>query len=78
MSEISLTQPFIEIKCPCCGRHIDKFKVNSALYLVRKCKSCKNNIVTDVNQTGNVRNYIDAKENSRDVISPNRHRNPKG
>jgi hypothetical protein len=70
---------FTEIKCPCCGRHLDKVKLIGEVSISRKCKSCKNNIVTDLLDNKIINNSIDAIENSKDILSPNRfltNRNP--
>lgn len=70
---------FTEIKCPCCGRHLDKVKVIGSVSISRKCKSCKNNIITEVLDNKIIGNSIDAIENSKDILSPNRfltNRNP--
>jgi hypothetical protein len=63
---------FVEVKCPCCSRHLDKFKVSGTVLISRKCKSCKNNIVTEIQDDKILFNKIDAIENSKDIISPNR------
>lgn len=67
---------FIEVKCPCCGRHLDKFKTTGEIVASRKCKSCKNNILTHILENKIIKNVIDTIENSRDIIKPNRYRNP--
>ena len=71
---------FTEIKCPCCGRHLDKVKLVGEIAISRKCKSCKNNIVTELSNNRIVSNNIDAIENSKDILSPKRflsnNRNP--
>jgi len=74
-----VTLTFTEIKCPCCGRHLDKVKLIGEISISRKCKSCKNNIVTDLLDNKIISNKIDAIENSKDILSPNRfinNRNP--
>mgnify|MGYP003468629138 CR=1 FL=1 len=70
---------FTEIKCPCCSRHLDKVKVIGEMSISRKCKSCKNNIVTELLDNKITSNKIDAIENSKDILSPKRfltNRNP--
>lgn len=74
-----VSKAFTEIKCPCCGRHLDKVKVIGEIAISRKCKSCKNNIVTELLDSKITSNKIDAIENSKDILSPNRfltNRNP--
>jgi hypothetical protein len=72
-NSLILNIAFVEVKCPCCGRHLDKFKVVGEMAVSRKCKSCKNNIITEIKNDKIVSNEIDARENSRDIISPNRY-----
>lgn len=74
--ELLLTQSFLEIKCPSCGRHLDKFKNFGPLVISRKCKSCKNNILTQAIDNRIINNQIDTIENSRDILTPNRFSNP--
>lgn len=77
MSELVIEKlNYIEVKCPSCGRHLDKFKSSGELIVSRKCKSCKNNIYTVIKDNRIIRNVIDALENSRDIINPKRYRNP--
>jgi hypothetical protein len=66
---------FTEVKCPSCGRHIDKFKAIGQIIVSRKCKSCKNNIITEIEGAKIVSNKIDAIENSKDILTPNRFMN---
>lgn len=61
---------FLKIKCPCCNRHLDEVKSETAI-LLRKCKSCKNNIITKIADSKVIDNKIDHKSNNRDIISPN-------
>jgi len=68
----NLNTGFVEVKCPCCMRHLDKFKVSGKVLVSRKCKSCKNNIITEIENSLILFNKIDAIENSKDIISPNR------
>ena len=66
------TFKFTEIKCPSCGRHLDKVKVTGVMLIARKCKSCKNNITTEITDGVITKNNIDGLENSRDIINPKR------
>jgi transposase-like protein len=77
MSTIVLSElTFVEVKCPSCGRHLDKFKTSGELIVSRKCKSCKNNILTHILGNRIMSNIIDALENSRDILNPKRFSNP--
>ncbi len=67
-----LNNSFTEVKCPYCQRHLDKFKASGEIVLSRKCKSCKNNIITEISNNKIVSNKIDAIENSKDTLTPNR------
>ncbi len=67
-----LNNSFIEVKCPCCQRHLDKFKASGEITISRKCKACKNNIITEILNNKIVSNKIDAIENSKDILTPNR------
>ena len=74
----SHTMIFIEIKCPACNRHLDKFKNSGFVEVSRKCKSCKNNIVTQAIDNRIISTKIDARENSKDILTPKRFVNQKG
>lgn len=77
MSGIALSEiNYVEVKCPSCGRHLDKFKTSGELIVSRKCKSCKNNILTHILCNRIMSNIIDAIENSRDILTPKRFSNP--
>lgn len=67
---------YVEVKCPSCGRHLDKFKATGEVVVSRKCKSCKNNVLTHILENRIVKNVIDTIENSRDILNPKRYRNP--
>lgn len=71
-----LKTDYLEIKCPSCNRHLDKIKNIGPAIVSRKCKSCKNNIITQIIDNKIISNQIDAKENSRDTLTPNRFSNP--
>ncbi|UYW02105.1 hypothetical protein K5I29_04175 [Flavobacterium agricola] len=62
----------VEIKCPNCGRHLDKFNVIGEMATSRKCKNCKNNIFTQIVDNKIVINAIDTKENAKDLLTPYR------
>lgn len=62
----------VEIKCPNCGRHLDKFNVIGEVAMSRKCKNCKNNIFTKIVDNKVVINAIDTKENAKDLLIPHR------
>lgn len=68
----------LEIKCPSCGRHLDKLSVEGSATTHRKCKSCKNNIKTTIVNDIVTLNAIDEKENARDLIMTNRYVAHKG
>ena len=73
---ISETMIFIEIKCPSCNRYLDKFKNNGFIEISRKCKSCKNNIVTQAIDNKIISTKIDTKENAKDILTPKRFGKP--
>lgn len=57
-----------KVKCPNCNRHLDEIK-GSDLEVLRKCKSCKNNIRTIVKDGIIISNKIDTKVNSLDILN---------
>lgn len=63
----------LKVKCPCCNRHLEEVKAETAT-LLRKCKSCRNNIFTEIKDSKIVINNIDHKSNNRDIIKPNWHK----
>lgn len=69
---------YIEIKCPACNRHLDKFRNKGWVEVSRKCKSCKNNIVTEAIDNRVISTQIDARENSKDILTPKRFSKPQG
>lgn len=62
-----LSNNHFKVKCPNCNRHLDEIKGDN-LEVLRKCKSCKNNIRTIV-RDGIINNKIDTKENALDIIN---------
>lgn len=57
-----------KVKCPNCNRHLDEIK-GVYLEVLRKCKSCKNNIRTIVKDGIIISNKIDTKVNSLDILN---------
>lgn len=60
----------LKIKCPACNRHLDEIKTNDRLEILRKCKSCKNNISTLIENGEVVYNKINNKANAIDILTP--------
>lgn len=65
----------IEIKCPCCGKFIDKVKSSGVVEIVRKHKFCGNYIKTIIQNGKITQNQIDLKENSYRTLR-NSYRSP--
>lgn len=59
----------LKIKCPVCNRHLDEIKTNDRLEILRKCKSCKNNISTLIENGEVVYNKINTKANAVDILN---------
>lgn len=59
----------LKIKCPCCNRHLDEIETFDSVSILRKCKSCKNNIVTNIVNGSVASNFIDAKANGFDILN---------
>lgn len=59
----------LKIKCPACNRHLDEIKTNDRLEILRKCKSCKNNISTLIENGEIVYNKINNKANAVDILN---------
>ena len=58
---------FLKIKCPCCNRHLDEVEAVTAKIL-RKCKSCKNNIITTIDNNLVVKNEISHLSNNKEIL----------
>lgn len=58
-----------KLKCACCGRHLDEVKTAGSVSILRKCKSCKNNITTVIEDGKIIKNAIDTKSNAFDILN---------